>query len=108
MCGVKVAISGFFFVPNRADSGFSKNESGDRHAPHPFLHPSLHLAVQADFANDALTFRCRNAGNFGPTAYRLPGGSITRPLLDGIGLVLLGRSDTMPKELQRIPYQRIN
>ena len=68
----------------------------------------LHLAVQADFANDALTFRCRNAGNFGPTAYRLPGGSITRPLLDGIGLVLLGRSDTMPKELQRIPYQRIN
>lgn len=68
----------------------------------------LHLAVQADFSNDALTFRCRNAGNFGPTAYRLPGGSITRPLLDGIGLVLLGRSDTMPKELQRIPYQRIN
>lgn len=68
----------------------------------------LNLSIQADFAAGDLLLRCRNAGNFGPTAYRLPGGSITRPLLDGIGLVLLGRSDTMPKELQRIPYQRIN
>lgn len=68
----------------------------------------MNMSIQADFAGDALVLRCRNAGAFGLSAYRLPGGSVTRPLLDGIGLVLLGRSDAMPRELQRIPYQRLD
>lgn len=68
----------------------------------------LHLSVRADFDAGALIFRCRNAGGFGLFAYRLPGGCISRPLLDGIGLVLLGRSGSMPKELQPIPYPREN
>jgi len=68
----------------------------------------MNMSIQADFAADALILRCRNAGAFGLSAFRLPGGRISKPLLDGIGLVLLGRSDTMPRELQPIPYQRIN
>jgi len=68
----------------------------------------MNLSVEADFASHTLLLRCRNAGAFGLSAFRIPGGGITRPLLDGIGLVLLGRSDTMPRELQRVPYQRLN
>ncbi|MGC4090797.1 MAG: hypothetical protein QM756_23570 [Polyangiaceae bacterium] len=68
----------------------------------------LHLTVRADFDNDALILRCRNAGTFGPASYRLAGGTVNRPLLDGIGLVLLGRSETMPRELQPIPCLRPN
>lgn len=64
----------------------------------------VQLAFTADTERDCLIVRGRNIEGFGLSAFKLDPAKVDQPLLDAIGLVLLGRATALPPALSPVPF----
>lgn len=64
----------------------------------------VQLAFTADTSRDLIIVRGRNVEGFGLSAFKLDPAKVDQPLLDAIGLVLLGRANVLPAALVPVPF----
>jgi hypothetical protein len=64
----------------------------------------VQLGFTADTERDCIIVRGRNVEGFGLSAFKLDPAKVDQPLLDAIGLVLLGRANALPAALSPVPF----
>jgi len=62
----------------------------------------MQIRFQGNYNENRIDVMCRNVGAFGVAAYKLAPDDADAAFLDSLGLYLLGRSDKLPAQLQRI------